>query len=269
MNKQISIIGCGWLGLPLAKELIKDTYIVKGSTTTTNKLSALKAVNIEPYIIEFTKDGINGDIKNCFSGSDILILNVPPGLRKQPETNFVNQIEYLIPYIENSSIQKLIFISSTSVYSDEVSIPIITEKSIPKPETESGKQLLIIENLLQNNKHFQTTIIRFSGLYGEDRHPAKSLSGKINLKNPEAPVNLIHLNDCIGIIKSVIKNNAWNNKFNASTTPHPSRKNYYTSVCNSLNLPVPKFDESMIDKGKIINSDKLVQLLNYSFKIKL
>ena len=76
MNKQISIIGCGWLGLPLAKELIKDTYIVKGSTTTTNKLSALKAVNIEPYIIEFTKDGINGDIKNCLSGSDILILNV-------------------------------------------------------------------------------------------------------------------------------------------------------------------------------------------------
>ena len=29
---QISILGCGWLGLPLAKALLKNGFSVKGST---------------------------------------------------------------------------------------------------------------------------------------------------------------------------------------------------------------------------------------------
>ena len=39
---QVSILGCGWLGLPLAKALIGEGYTVKGSTTTPAKLNLLK-----------------------------------------------------------------------------------------------------------------------------------------------------------------------------------------------------------------------------------
>ena len=38
---KIAIIGCGWLGLPLAKKLIKENFIVKGSTTSKEKISVL------------------------------------------------------------------------------------------------------------------------------------------------------------------------------------------------------------------------------------
>ncbi|MDC1274067.1 SDR family NAD(P)-dependent oxidoreductase, partial [Flavobacteriaceae bacterium] len=42
MNQdKIGIIGCGWLGLPLAKSLISNNYKVKGSTTRKNKLTVL------------------------------------------------------------------------------------------------------------------------------------------------------------------------------------------------------------------------------------
>ena len=37
-QNKIGIIGCGWLGLPLAKEFISNNYKVKGSTTTKEKL---------------------------------------------------------------------------------------------------------------------------------------------------------------------------------------------------------------------------------------
>ena len=40
-NKTISILGCGWLGHPLAKFLISENFIVKGSTTTISKLISL------------------------------------------------------------------------------------------------------------------------------------------------------------------------------------------------------------------------------------
>lgn len=269
LSKQISIIGCGWLGLPLAKHLIGKHYKVKGSTTSLDKIPSLKSNGIEAFYVELTQDGVKGDIDQCLSGSEILILNVPPGLRKQPYADFIKQISFVIPYVEKSSIQHIVFVSSTSVYSDQQPIPNITENSIPNPDTESGRQLLEVEKTLQTNQHFNTTILRFSGLFGEDRHPAKYLSGKTDLKNPDAPVNLIHQIDCIGIINKIIQENCWNETFNASTTPHPSRNDYYTSVCKSMNLPIPTFEKASFNKGKYIDSKKLVQLLDYEFQVKL
>jgi nucleoside-diphosphate-sugar epimerase len=269
LNKHISIIGCGWLGFPLAKELISKKYKVKGSTTNKEKLPFLKSFGIDSFYIELTQETIKGDILKCLSESEILILNIPPGIRKNPENDFVNQISRLILNIEKSTIRNVLFIGSTSVYKDEEMIPVITEETIANPDTESGRQLLEVEKLLQNNPHFNTTILRFSGLFGAERHPATYLSGKTDLRNPEAPVNLIHLNDCIGIILNIIQKNSWNEIFNASTSPHPSRKDYYTSICKAMEIPMPEFRERSINRGKYIESAKLIQLLSYEFKVKL
>lgn len=269
MSKQISIIGCGWLGLPLAKELVAENYKLKGSTTNLDKISLLKSNGIGGFYVELKQDTIKGDIENCLSGSEILILNIPPGLRKHPENDFVKQISNLITYIEKSSIQNVIFVSSTSVYKDDESIPSITEATIPNPDTESGRQLLEVEKMLQKNPNFSTTILRFSGLFGADRHPATYLSGKTDIKNPNAPINLIHLDDCIGIILNVIQKNIWGLTFNASTPSNLSRKEYYTSICKAMNLPLPKFEQNSFNQGKRIDSKKLVQLLDYDFKVKL
>ena len=51
-QNKIGIIGCGWLGLPLAKEFISNNYKVKGSTTTKEKLEILKTEGIEAYLID-------------------------------------------------------------------------------------------------------------------------------------------------------------------------------------------------------------------------
>lgn len=269
MNKHISIIGCGWLGLPLAKQFIENGYVVKGSTTSVEKLKLLKNYGIEPFLLNIDEETIEGDIANCLDASDIAIINIPPGLRKHTDVNFVKRLQNLIPYLETSTVSKVVFVSSTSVYADEISIPIITEESPTRPDTESGKQLLEAEALLQNNTHFETTIIRFGGLIGDDRHPANSLSGKTQLKNPNAPVNLTHQKDAISSIIHIIENKAWNDLFNVVTPSHPTRKIYYIEQCKQRNLPLPEFDESETSKGKLIDSSKLVQLLDFTFKMEL
>ena len=269
LNKQISIIGCGWLGFPLAKELIKKGYKVKGTTTSEDKLKYLSNEHIEAYNLKITSEGLTGNIKESLLKSDVLVLNIPPGLRRNPNQDYVSQIKNIIPYIEESEIKKVLFVSSTSVYSDEEAFPEITEKTHPNPDTESGKQLLEVERLLQNHTYFNTTILRLSGLFGEERHPAKQLSGKTHLKNADAPVNLIHLKDAIQIIIEIIELNAFNEIFNASTTPHPSKQKYYTSICKSMDHPIPTYDLNQKSKGKIILSNKLEQVLKYRFQIKL
>ena len=54
MNKEISILGCGWLGFSLAKALTKLGYQVKGSTTTINKLEQLKEIGIASYLFDIS-----------------------------------------------------------------------------------------------------------------------------------------------------------------------------------------------------------------------
>lgn len=275
MGIKISILGCGWLGLPLAKSLLSKGYVVKGSTTSESKLDLLTNAEIFPFQIQLEENQIIGTIEDFLKETDILIIDIPPGLRKDFSTSlemtFVNKVKTLIPYIEKSGIQKVVFVSSTSVYGDNFPIVEITEETQPNPDTESGKQLAITETLLQSNPHFKTTVIRFGGLLGEDRHPVKFLAGRTNVENPVAPVNMIQREDCIGIIEKTLyfardNNWEWNQTFNAVAPQHPSRKAYYHKKAENLNLPLPTFAENSESKGKIISSKKVETILGYLFQ---
>ena len=269
---QISILGCGWLGLPLAKTLVENGFSVKGSTTSNDKLSMLENSGIQPCLIALSENETTGNLNDFLENSKILIIDVPPKLRgsaTDPSSalrmTFVAKIKNLIPFIEKSTVENLLFISSTSVYGDTSTALSVTEETKALPETESGKQLLEAEQLLQNNPNFETTILRFGGLIGEDRHPIKFLAGKTNLDNPNAPINLIHQADCIGIIQKIIELNSWHETFNAVTPFHPSRKEYYTQKAVDLNLDLPVFNAEITTFGKTILSTKVETVLGYQF----
>ena len=161
--------------------------------------------------------------------------------------------------------------SSTSVYGDGFPIVEIREETKPNPDTESGKQLVIAETLLQSNSHFKTTVIRFGGLLDDARHPVKFLAGRTNVENPDAPVNMIEREDCIGIIEKTLDfarddNWEWNQTFNAVAPQHPTRKVYYHKKAEIFNLPLPTFAKNSESKGKIISSKKVETILGYSFQ---
>ena len=261
--KQISILGCGWLGLPLAEALLWEKFAVNGSTTSETKLLGLKNLGISPFLIALNENEITGNIDGFLENSEILIIDIPPKLRSEIQESFISKIEVLIPFIEKSNVEKVIFVSSTSVYQD--SDLMIDENTIAFPETESGKQLLIVENLLLANKNFETTIIRFGGLIGNDRNPIKFLAGKKEIENPNAPINFIHQTDCIGIIIKIIELNVWNEIFNGVAPFHPTRKEYYCKKALEFGLVLPEFNESKPTIGKTILSEKVERVLGYTF----
>ena len=265
---QISILGCGWLGLPLAKKLVYDGYSLKGSTTTQHKMHKLSAEGITPYHLELYESGVQGDIQSFLSGSDILLIDIPPGLRKNPEINFTKKITNIISNIEYSGIKKLIFTSSTSVYEDQEEFPEYTENSKPNGTSEAAKQLINCENALQNNPNFKTTILRFGGLISDDRHPITMLSGRTDIKNGEAPVNLIRRDDCIFLIATILKNDEFGTVFNAAYPEHPKKSEYYTKEAKSRNIKAPEYDKNRPSKGKIISSVNLDKI-GFEFKYEI
>ena len=260
---QISILGCGWLGLPLAKSLLQNGFSIKGSTTSLEKISLLESEGITPFLVRLEEQQISASVIDFLADSQILIINIPPKLRGGSTENFVAKITTLLPFIENSTVEKVLFVSSTSVYGEDNEF--VSEASVLNPDTEGGRQLAIVENVLQKNSRFQTTILRFGGLISDDRNPVRFLSGRETIENPDAPINLIHQDDCIGIIEKIIALNSWDETYNAVAPFHPTRQEYYTQKATELNLALPKFAALNTIVGKTILNNKVIEVLDYSF----
>ncbi len=181
---KISILGCGWLGLPLAKRLLEEGHFVKGSTTRRDKLNQLTQAGITPYEIKLYVEGVQGDITSFISDAEVLIIDIPPGLRSDPEANFIGRIGRLQDYIQKSGVEKVLFVSSTSVYEDAEGFPEYTEENPANAMSNTSRQLRSAEERLKESNSYQTTVIRFGGLFGPGRHPVNYMAGKTDLKNP-------------------------------------------------------------------------------------
>ena len=247
MKNNISILGCGWLGFPLALTLTKKGCSIKGSITSEIKVEKLKSNGVQPFIIDLSN---RENEFEKFLNSEVLIIAIP--------SKSIADFKNLISHIEKSKIKTILFISSTSVYPNSNSI--VTENSLIKKNPLSE-----IELLFKTNTNFKSTILRFGGLIGYDRKPGNFFkNGKI-INFPDAFVNLIHRDDCIQIIKEIIEKNIWNKTLNACTDTHPKRRDFYTKEFKKEGRNNPTFNELASNEYKIINSDQLKSILNYNF----
>jgi len=263
MNKKtVSILGCGWLGKALAESLIRKNYIVKGSVTKEEKLDTLQQLNIIPYQLKLTSLGITGKNPEDFFQCDSLVISISPGRDEIKNNEFLEGINQLFSVLKDKNSQT-IFVSSTSVYPDINKI--VKEEDALNPEKSSGKVLLAAEKILMHHP-VNATCIRFGGLIGYDRMPAKFLSGKKDLKNGNAPVNLIHRDDCVSIIELIIEKEIKNEIFNACMGQHPLRKDFYSSAAEKAGLPIPQFSDDTNADYKIVISERLKKALGFNFK---
>ncbi|RAV30424.1 NAD(P)H-binding protein [Sinomicrobium soli] len=260
---KIAILGCGWLGLPLGSVLHQKGDTVNGSVTSPEKTGDLVRKGIVPFVIRVSRNGIEGPFSDFMRSADVLIIALPPRLRKAESGSFVQKISTVLEALDENGTDKILFISSTSVYADNNTT--VTEHTRPEPERESGKQLLACETLIRNYSN-RATILRFGGLIAEDRQPVYHLSGKTGIPNGMAPVNLIHRDDCIGIIREILRQEQWGMTFNATYPRHPSRKAYYTEKAIELGLVPPDFSGSTTVRGKIISPAYLSDTLQYEFQ---
>ena len=263
MNR-ISILGCGWLGFPLAQKLIDKGFQVKGSVTTRSKLKKMEEAGIEPYRLVLHPD--RASLKDeSFFDTDLVIVAIPPRRVDFIETIFPSQIKQLVKLLEKNKVQRVLFISSTSVYNELDGV--VSEDDVLLPDKPSGKALLLAEYLLTKNPNFQATILRFGGLIGADRNPARFLSRKKAAVSGSKPVNLIHLDDCIQIIEKIIEDEVWGETFNACCPEHPSRQDFYEKASAVSGMQPPAFNNE-IAPFKIVDSSKLIRMLNYHFKFR-
>ena len=250
-NDTVSILGSGWLGLPLASSLQLAGKTVHLSTRTASKAKQLTDLNFKSYIVDIERglDSLNN--VEDFLQANTLVINIT--------SKSLSAFQDLVTVIETSPIEHVLFISSTSVYGNNQGI--CKESDLLETETNLRK----IEKLFTDNAHFDCSVIRFAGLIGRKRHPGRFFAGGKSIKDGYAKVNLIHQLDCIKLIEAILQQQAWGDVFNGCADNHPTKQSYYTKMALSLGYPEPECLITEPSASKIVCNEKIKTQLGYQF----
>jgi nucleoside-diphosphate-sugar epimerase len=262
---RVSILGCGWLGFPLAKAFVADGHLVKGSTTNLDKLSQLRRASIQPFCLSLMPQpqGIGWDF---FLETDTLIINIPPRLERSGSAFHPAQMRALVALLQqHSNLRRVVYISSTSVYPELNRT--LSETDVTIPEHSAAPTLVEAEHLIQALP-VPHLILRCGGLMGYERIPAKYVAGKQNLDTGNIPVNYVHRDDVIAVIQHLLPlTDLWNNTYNVVAPEHPSRRLVYETTAAAFGYQPPTFiDSAPSHSFKIIDSRKLIEQTGFVFK---
>ncbi|WDE04712.1 NAD-binding protein [Thalassomonas viridans] len=261
-KNSVGIIGCGWLGRALAGQLIKKNIPVMATTTREEKAAELNQAGINTQVLQLPGE------PELLSGHAVfscrqLVVCITPQLKKG-RVDYPEKIARLAAAAEANKVEKIILISTSSVYNGlEGEVCEDAELDI------SAEKVAILARAEQSvlDFHGLSAVLRLTGLIGPNRHPGRFLAGKKDLANPDAVVNLIHQADALGLIMCLLEQSGAQGIYNGVAGTRMTRQHFYQQAAAALALPEPVFNEA--DRGitgKQINGDKTRQVLSYDYQ---
>ena len=245
--KAITILGTGWLGFELAISL-KQKYKVKVSSRTAEKIKIYEDEGLASYILN--EDNL--DSLEQLLETNYLFINFPP-------SKFDDYISFLSKIYNHKSIkniQKIIFISSTSIYPN---IQGLFDEEYEIKES-SSKLVFEAENLV---KEKSDVIFRVAGLVGGSRYFGKRSANKV-VEYPKTPINFVHRNDVIEATKFVIENDI-NGIFNLCSKNHPTKEEIYSFNSKKYDFEKPIFLDNKEFLNRLIDGSK-IEKLGFTYK---
>lgn len=260
----VAVLGCGWLGLPLAQALLTQGHRVLGTTTTPSQLPVLQAAGIEPYLLQLGADFSNADearLTSILRAADILVLNVPP--RSAVAGGYPQLLRPVHRAVAAARLKAVLFVSTTGVYLEEPRI--MYEQDAISTRDAASDVLRTEGHFVPRYGQWKSTVVRLGGLIGPDRAPGRFLAGRQNLAQGDAPVNLLHLTDAVGVLQTIIEQDIWGHTLNVCASSHPARREFYPAAAEFLGLQPPTFKPEY-SSGKLIDNSLMRSLVPYEFK---
>ena len=237
--KIFTILGTGWLGLELAK-IFKSKYKIKVSSRNEENLFIYEEKGFSSYVLNEE----NFDFLEELLNTDYLFINFPPS----KFDDYLVFLDKIYNHQKIKSIEKIIFISSTSIYPN---IEGLFEEDF-KIENPSTKIVYDAEKLIKSRSD---VIFRVSALVGANRIPGRRFSGKV-LESPKTRINFVHRNDVIAATEYVIANNL-NGIYNLCSVEHPTKEDLYTSNAKKYGFEPPLCSNNEESLNRLIDGSKI------------
>lgn len=249
--KQATIIGLGWLGMPLAQHLIRRGWQIKGTKR--------QVIDNEIACYPLDLSAFNPTSLTPLWESKHLIITLPPSTCSAAD--YLNGIKRLVLHAISQNVSHIIFLSSTALLPrrsgqfDEQS-PIEAANAPALAEVEQWLHTLPIP----------CDILRLAGLVGKQRHPVFHLAGKQALTGGNQPVNLVHLDDAILAIETLLNQPNGQRIFHLCAPHHPSRQAFYTDMARRFRLPDLQFLPDPEPLDRIILASRIENELSFRYR---
>ena len=234
MNHPNLILGCGYLGLRVAKAWLAAGTLV--AAVTRSRSDELRQAGVTP---------IPGDVLDPAS------LSFPPirtvlyaiGLDRRAGRSmrevYVDGLRNVLTAL--GPVDRFIYISSTSAFG-QTDGSWVDETSPTEPLEESGRVVLEAERTLREFRP-DAIIMRFAGIYGPNRILRRDslLRGEPVLGDADRFLNLIHVDDGVrAVLAAEAKGQPGETYLIADDEP-PTRRAFFSATAEMLNAPVPTF----------------------------
>ncbi|MCX6926500.1 MAG: SDR family oxidoreductase [Verrucomicrobia bacterium] len=274
---RVLIVGCGYIGLPLGAELVKQGHEVFGLRRSPGAEAGLKAAGIKPLLGDITRaeqlaqlPAAYDWVVNCVSASG--------GAAEEYREVYLNGTRNLVAWLAASPLKKFVYTSSTSVYGQNDG-SLVKEDSPTEPSVETAQILVETEKTLLEavqQRKFPAVILRLAGIYGPGRGYwfKQFLNNEARIEGAGARLlNMIHRDDAAGAIIAALKSGRSGEVYNAVDDEPVSQLHFFQWLCGPLGkeLPpsVPEDPDAVRKRGvtnKRVSNRRLKMELGYQFK---
>ena len=260
------VIGCGFLGLPLAHFWQSSGDEVFATTRSEDRAAAFSDSGLRPLVLDTTDQPTLSQLRELKLDTVVVAVGMDRSKYSSVHDVYVGGLRNVLENF-GENVGQLIYVSSTGVYGD-FGGDWVDESSPTNPLRDGGKACLAAEQLLQGSRLAdRSTILRMAGLYGNDRVPTRKTveSKQWDKLSPQGYLNLIHVDDAVSAVCVAADQNCAKETFLVADSNPTLRRDYYQYLADRFGLgPIP-WDGSAPDPNargaasKRISNKKLLE----------
>ena len=268
------VVGCGYLGLRVAKVLLGRGEKVFGTTRSSERAKALDRAGVEPVIV----DVMDGDSLARLPSADRALYCV--GYDRSSgvplRSVYVDGLRKTLGRLHDR-LGRLVYISSTGVYGQDDGAW-VDETAPTEPRTESGLACLEAERVVRQyaaEKGLPSCIVRLSGLYGPGRILRRDslLRGEPIVGDADKFLNMIQIDDAATVAVAALDQGEPGEVYLGSDDRPTPRREFYGVTAELLGAPLPRFtepesatDPSRDESNKRVSNRKMRDVLGVALR---
>ena len=234
---RILIIGCGDIGLRVAKQLARSCRVY-ALTSQKTRFQELRAVGAIPILGDLDKPDSLWRLSEL---AETIIHLAPPQNSGHRDCRTRNLLRILAQ--GSGTVRRLIYVSTTGVYGDHGGAK-VSEVTPTNPQSDRAKRRVDAENCLRlwSPAHGVTlTILRVPGIYAADRLPVERIQSRTPalLPTEDAYSNHIQSDDLARLVCAAVYHGKPQRVINACDGGETKMGDYFDEVAEAFGLERP------------------------------
>ena len=256
------IIGCGYVGLPLAVELARGGHEVYGVCRSLERFKEITRAGVNPIRTDITGPTALEAVEPAFDWI-FNTVSSSKGDLDDYEAVYLDGTRRILEWLKRGSpppaediapgapslraipaLRRYVYTSSTSVYA-QTDGSVVTEESPAEPQSATSRVLVKTEELLRTaaqQEGFPAVILRVGGIYGPERGHLfqQYLRGAARLAGDgNQVINMIHRDDVVRAILSALERGAPGETYNVVDNEPVTQLKFFQWLSDQLAMPMP------------------------------